>query len=177
MSALVAPSDSGRSLNCMNSIALVKENYAHLQISVVPEMKPAVGSRIENLFLQSSFLFLPPSPLPLPHPPPLPISAPLLSPPPSHLPPSIISLISLSLPLLSLFLLFSSCLSSLSPFFLKTRVLEACVDAVSEGANRMLRGPLARSDSVQHTPKPLFNLGPRPHKPSYRFLPRVAKTQ
>lgn len=130
MSALVAPSDSGRSLNCMNSIALVKENYAHLQISVVTEIKPAVGSRIENLFLQSSFLFLPPS---------LPSSIP--SPSSSHLcpslipssfsPPSLHHFSHLSLPLLSLFLLFSPCFPSLSPFFLKTRVLEACVDAVS----------------------------------------------
>lgn len=129
MSALVAPSDSGRSLNCMNSIALVKENYAHLQISVVPEIKPAVGSRIENLFLQSLFLFLPPSPLPLPHPPPLLHLCPSLI-PSSFSPPSLHHFSHLSLPLLSLFLLFSPCFSSLSPFFLKTRVLEACVDAV-----------------------------------------------
>lgn len=162
----------------MNSIALVKENYAHLQISVVTEMKPAVRSRIENLFLQSSFLFLPPSlPSSTPSPsssPSLPFSYPLLL--LTSLPPSFLLSLSPSAfcfscsPPVFLFLLF------LQSFWRRVFSKPALMPS-SEGANRMLRGPLARSDSVQHTPKPLFNLGPRPHKPSYRFLPRVAKTQ
>lgn len=165
----------------MNSIALVKENYAHLQISVVTEIKPAVRSRIENLFF-AEFVFVSASlpsflyPISLLFSIILPISALLLSPPPSHLLPSIISLISLSLCFL--------CFSCSPPVFLlflhsfwRRMFSKPALMQSSEGANRMLRRPLARSDSAQHTPKPLFNLGPRPHKPSYRFLPRVAKTQ